>query len=297
MQKTVSCATASAAWPASTRKAPTGSSTWMRPSSIAARMPASVAGAAMPTSTRSRTATPSPSIACAVATLRSPPGRSSSPMRRCSPFWKTAFMPRRTPTALCEAVRTTFPAARIATTCRCSGPCRSSRRCSAGVSDRAISRCTLCHTDENFVRYFYSHVTTRLHKARDSREVVVHVRHLPRGHRVCPASRPAGRRLELPGDLPRQSGPPGLLAGAGLPGLPRPEGQRPPDARPDRRPVLGPSATTSRRPAGRRTAMPPRRRPLPPSMSTPIAIPERIRWSLRWRCSSCSPRWASCCPF
>jgi cytochrome b subunit of formate dehydrogenase len=46
------------------------------------------------------------------------------------------------------------------------------KKMSAGVSEGAISRCTLCHTDENFVRYFYSHVTTRLHKARDSREVV-----------------------------------------------------------------------------------------------------------------------------
>jgi cytochrome b subunit of formate dehydrogenase len=46
------------------------------------------------------------------------------------------------------------------------------KRMRAGVSDRAISRCTQCHTDENFVRYFYSHVTTRLHKARDPREVV-----------------------------------------------------------------------------------------------------------------------------
>ena len=42
----------------------------------------------------------------------------------------------------------------------------------AGVSERAIDRCMLCHRDENFVRYFYSHVTTRLHKARDPREVV-----------------------------------------------------------------------------------------------------------------------------
>jgi len=42
----------------------------------------------------------------------------------------------------------------------------------AGVSERAINRCTQCHADENFVRYFYSHVTTRLHKARDPREVV-----------------------------------------------------------------------------------------------------------------------------
>jgi cytochrome b subunit of formate dehydrogenase len=46
------------------------------------------------------------------------------------------------------------------------------KKMSAGVSEGAISRCTLCHTDENFVRYFYSHVTTRLHKARDPREVV-----------------------------------------------------------------------------------------------------------------------------
>jgi len=42
----------------------------------------------------------------------------------------------------------------------------------AGVSERALSRCRLCHVDESFVRYFYHHVTTRLHKARDSREVV-----------------------------------------------------------------------------------------------------------------------------
>ena len=42
----------------------------------------------------------------------------------------------------------------------------------AGVSERAVNRCIVCHSDENFVRYFYSHVTTRLHKARDPREVV-----------------------------------------------------------------------------------------------------------------------------
>lgn len=42
----------------------------------------------------------------------------------------------------------------------------------AGVSDRAISRCLVCHSDEHFTRYFYSHVTTRMHKARDPREVV-----------------------------------------------------------------------------------------------------------------------------
>jgi len=42
----------------------------------------------------------------------------------------------------------------------------------AGVSEHAITRCTMCHEDESFARYFYSHVTTRLHKARDPREVV-----------------------------------------------------------------------------------------------------------------------------
>ena len=42
----------------------------------------------------------------------------------------------------------------------------------AGVSERAISRCVVCHTDEHFARYYYSHVTTRMHKARDPREVV-----------------------------------------------------------------------------------------------------------------------------
>ncbi len=42
----------------------------------------------------------------------------------------------------------------------------------SGVSDRAISRCLMCHKDESFIRYYYSHVTTRLHKARDPREVV-----------------------------------------------------------------------------------------------------------------------------
>jgi len=41
-----------------------------------------------------------------------------------------------------------------------------------GVSEHAVNRCLVCHSDERFIRYFYSHVTTRLHKARDPREVV-----------------------------------------------------------------------------------------------------------------------------
>ena len=42
----------------------------------------------------------------------------------------------------------------------------------SGVSERAVSRCLVCHKDEQFIRYYYSHVTTRIHKARDPREVV-----------------------------------------------------------------------------------------------------------------------------
>jgi hypothetical protein len=42
----------------------------------------------------------------------------------------------------------------------------------AGVSEHAINRCLVCHSDEHFTRYYYSHVTTRMHKARDPREVV-----------------------------------------------------------------------------------------------------------------------------
>ena len=42
----------------------------------------------------------------------------------------------------------------------------------AGVSERALGRCSVCHFDEQFVRYYYHHVTARLHKARDSREVI-----------------------------------------------------------------------------------------------------------------------------
>lgn len=42
----------------------------------------------------------------------------------------------------------------------------------AGVSEHAVNRCLVCHSDEHFTRYYYSHVTTRMHKARDPREVV-----------------------------------------------------------------------------------------------------------------------------
>ncbi len=41
-----------------------------------------------------------------------------------------------------------------------------------GISEKATGRCAVCHEDPNFVKYFYSHVTSRLHKARDPREVI-----------------------------------------------------------------------------------------------------------------------------
>ena len=46
------------------------------------------------------------------------------------------------------------------------------KKVKSGVSERAVSRCLVCHSDERFIRYYYSHVTTRLHRARDPREVV-----------------------------------------------------------------------------------------------------------------------------
>ena len=61
----------------------------------------------------------------------------------------------------------------------------------AGVSDRAISRCVVCHSDEHFVRYYYSHVTTRMHKARDPREVITMCS-------TCHADPALARRHNLP---------------------------------------------------------------------------------------------------
>ena len=111
--------------------------------------------------------------------------------------------------------------ARTAMTCRCFGPCPSSRRSGRAFPSGPSAGALMCHDDENFTRYFYSHVTTRLHKARDSREVVIHVRPLPCGRGIRPPARAAGCRFQLPGDLPRQGGSPRFDAGAGLPGLPR----------------------------------------------------------------------------
>lgn len=61
----------------------------------------------------------------------------------------------------------------------------------AGVSERAINRCVVCHTDEHFARYYYSHVTTRMHKARDPREVVAMCS-------TCHADAAFARRHDLP---------------------------------------------------------------------------------------------------
>ena len=41
-----------------------------------------------------------------------------------------------------------------------------------GVSERAVTRCVTCHGDEAFARYYYAHVSSRMHKARDPREVI-----------------------------------------------------------------------------------------------------------------------------
>lgn len=41
-----------------------------------------------------------------------------------------------------------------------------------GLSPKAVARCSLCHEDENFVRYFYNHVSHRLHRSRNSQEIL-----------------------------------------------------------------------------------------------------------------------------
>jgi len=41
-----------------------------------------------------------------------------------------------------------------------------------GVSERAMAKCRTCHRTGNFVDIFYTHVTSRLHKTRPSREII-----------------------------------------------------------------------------------------------------------------------------
>ncbi|AEI15639.1 multiheme C-type cytochrome [Flexistipes sinusarabici DSM 4947] len=43
---------------------------------------------------------------------------------------------------------------------------------SEGLNPKALARCALCHEDENFVKYFYNHVSHRLHRSRNSQEIL-----------------------------------------------------------------------------------------------------------------------------
>lgn len=40
-----------------------------------------------------------------------------------------------------------------------------------GISDRALGRCRVCHKSDEFIYRFYNHVTTRLHKIRNPRNI------------------------------------------------------------------------------------------------------------------------------
>ncbi len=41
-----------------------------------------------------------------------------------------------------------------------------------GQSPKALARCNLCHKDTKFIKYFYNHVSHRLHSSKDSKEIV-----------------------------------------------------------------------------------------------------------------------------
>ncbi|KAA0258911.1 cytochrome C [Deferribacter autotrophicus] len=41
-----------------------------------------------------------------------------------------------------------------------------------GLSEKALARCRLCHKEEKFVKYFYNHVSHRLHNSKNSAEIV-----------------------------------------------------------------------------------------------------------------------------
>ncbi|MCB4204427.1 cytochrome C [Deferribacterales bacterium Es71-Z0220] len=41
-----------------------------------------------------------------------------------------------------------------------------------GQSPKALARCNLCHKEEKFIKYFYNHVSHRLHTSKDSSEIV-----------------------------------------------------------------------------------------------------------------------------
>lgn len=41
-----------------------------------------------------------------------------------------------------------------------------------GQSPKALARCNLCHKDTKFIKYFYNHVSHRLHTSKNSKEIV-----------------------------------------------------------------------------------------------------------------------------
>lgn len=41
-----------------------------------------------------------------------------------------------------------------------------------GQSPKALARCNLCHKEEKFIKYFYNHVSHRLHASKNSKEIV-----------------------------------------------------------------------------------------------------------------------------
>ena len=45
------------------------------------------------------------------------------------------------------------------------------KRVRPGISDRALGRCRVCHKSDEFIYRFYNHVTTRLHKIRNPRNI------------------------------------------------------------------------------------------------------------------------------
>lgn len=45
------------------------------------------------------------------------------------------------------------------------------KRVRPGISERALGRCRVCHKSEEFIYRFYNHVTTRLHKIRNPKNI------------------------------------------------------------------------------------------------------------------------------
>ena len=45
------------------------------------------------------------------------------------------------------------------------------KRVRPGISDRALGRCRVCHKSDEFIYRFYNHITTRLHKIRNPKNI------------------------------------------------------------------------------------------------------------------------------